>query len=223
MLAVEKAAYLTIDDGPAEDFIQKVEYLNAKGIKAIWFCLGEALESFSEEAISAIRNGHVIGNRSYNAADFSAISLNDVREQLERTDTIVDELYSRAGVSRPSKVFRFPYLQDETKEGHFAAIQRILDQLGYRQPSFENIQHDGCDPVSLKKGLHVACTLDTFDLGLDIARSEDKDSRLSQSNEIIMIHDWISLEPFKVLMEKMIAKGLSFQLPKEMNLSSMSV
>lgn len=223
MLAVEKTAYLTIDDGPAEDFIQKVEYLNGKGIKAVWFCLGKALESYSEVAISAIRDGHVIGNRSYDAADFSAISLNDVREQLERTDRIVEELYSSAGVSRPAKVFRFPYLQDETKEGHFAAIQRVLDQLGYRQPSFESIRHDTCSPVSLKKGLNVAFTLDTFDLGLAIARGEDKENRLSLSNEIIMLHDWISLEPFKALIEKLIAQGFYFQLPKEMNLSSMSV
>src|SRR4029453_7270509 len=97
MLAVERAAYLTIDDGPAGDFREKVDYLNAKGIQAIWFCVGEALENFSEEVMYAIRSGHVIGNRGYDYADFSAISVLEAKGQLERSDKIIDSLYTEAG------------------------------------------------------------------------------------------------------------------------------
>jgi peptidoglycan/xylan/chitin deacetylase (PgdA/CDA1 family) len=219
MLAVERAAYLTMDDGPVEDFMEKVEYLNGKGIRAIWFCAGELLERFSEEAKHAIKTGHVIGNRSYDCADLSAISLLDVRVQLERSDRIIERLYAEADVERPSKVFRYPYVQDETKDEHFAAIEQLLEQLGYQQPSFENIQCASPNEANLKPGIHVSCTLDTFDLGADGALREASDLQASNRNEIIMIHDWISAEPFKTLVDKLLAMGVAFKLPKEMSLN----
>ncbi|WP_169090583.1 polysaccharide deacetylase family protein [Paenibacillus sp. PL91] len=219
MLAVERAAYLTMDDGPTEDFMEKVEYLNGKGIRAIWFCAGEALERFSEEAKHAIKTGHVIGNRSYDCADFSAISLLDVRGQLERSDRIIEQLYAEADVERPSKAFRYPYVQDETNDEHFAAIERLLEQLGYQQPSFEKIRYAAPNEASMKPGIHVSCTLDTFDLAADGALSGGGDSQASNGNEIIMIHDWISAEPFKALVDKLLAMGLAFRLPKETSLN----
>jgi peptidoglycan/xylan/chitin deacetylase (PgdA/CDA1 family) len=223
MLAAEKAVYLTIDDGPAEDFVQKVNFLNAKGIRAIWFCMGEALERFSKEAIDAIKAGHIIGNRSYDHADFSAISLHDAREQIERTDCIIDELYTKAETIRPSKLFRFPFmqhLQDKAFDDHFEGIQRVLDQLGYHQPSIENMQYSERISGSLKSGLHVECTWDTFDLERADVVNERDDLQASNGNEIIMIHDWISVAPFKALMDKLIAKNVVFQLPKEMSLQN---
>lgn len=223
MLAVERAAYLIIDDGPAEDFKEKVNYLNAKGIRAIWFCLGEALERFSEEAVRAIKDGHMIGNRSYDDADLSALSLEEVREQLERTDRIVDGLYTRAGVLRPSKLFRFPYVHDETNEGHFAGIQRVLEELGYEQPKFENIRSNERSQAALNKGLHVECTRDTFDLGADAALGEEGGLQAFSGSEIIMIHDWVPAAPFKAIMDKLIMKGMAFQLPKEMSGNIVSV
>jgi peptidoglycan/xylan/chitin deacetylase (PgdA/CDA1 family) len=219
MLAVERAAYLTIDDGPAGDFMEKVDYLNAKGIRAIWFCLGEALERFAEEAMHAIKTGHIIGNRSYDNGDFSAMNLSDVRQQLERSDRIIDQLYAGADRVRPSKVFRYPYVQDESNEAHFTAIQHLLDGLGYQQPTFENIRAIEPNGASLEQGIHVSCTQDTFDLGADEMISAANDSQAFNGNEIIMIHDWISLDPFKALVDKLIAKGVAFKLPKEMSLN----
>ncbi|WP_052675771.1 polysaccharide deacetylase family protein [Paenibacillus sp. IHBB 10380] len=223
MLGVEKTAYLTIDEGPAGDFIEKVDCLNVNGIQAIWFCLGEALENFSEEAIYAISHGQIIGNRSYNHADLSEISLDQVREQLERTDRIIDKLYARADVARPFKVFRFPYLSNETSNEHFVAIQGVLEELGYQHPLFENIRYGEQNHTGLRQGLHVGSTWDTFDLGLNTLCSEERDRHLLQSNEIVMIHDWISIDPFKALMAKLIASGISFTLPQGMSLNSMSV
>lgn len=47
------------------------------------------------------------------------------------------------------------HLLDEMNDDHFEGIQRVLDELGYQQPFFEN--------GSPKTGLHVDCTWDTFD------------------------------------------------------------
>ncbi|MEV5029010.1 polysaccharide deacetylase family protein [Paenibacillus sp. LPE1-1-1.1] len=216
MLAVERAAYLTIEDGPAEDFMQKINYLNANGIRAIWFCLGEALEKNLEAALYAIQSGHVIGNRGYGLADFSTISLMDARGQIERTDRLIDDLYARTDIARPIKVFRFPFMQDDMNQEHFAGIQLALEQLGYQQPAFENIHYAPQDEASLKQGLHVICTQDTFDLGLEASSSEGSRPFGSAGNEIILIHDWISVAPFKVLLDSLLKKGIGFLLPREM-------
>jgi len=225
MLAVEKAVYLTIDEGPAEDFVQKVNFLNAKEIRAIWFCMGEALESCSEQAIAAIKAGHIIGNRGYDLADFSVIGLQDVRGQIERTDRIIDELYTKAETIRPSKLFRFPFMQhllDEMNDDHFEGIQRVLDELGYQQPSFENVQYRDSISGSPKSGLHVECTWDTFDFEPADVMNKQDDLQAS-SGQIIMIHDWISVAPFQALMDKLLATNIVFQLPKETTLQTAAI
>lgn len=221
MLAVKKAVYLTIDDGPAEDFLQKVNYLNSLDIKVVWFCLGEALERFSEEAIYAIKAGHIIGNRSYDHVDFSSIPVHAVKDQIERTDRIIDELYSKANAARPSKLFRFPFMEhiaDDMSEDHFGDIQRVLEEQGYHQPFDEKVKDsDEQSFIRVKSGIHVSCTLDTFDLGLADVLDESSDKSAAYGNEIIMIHDWISLASFKTVMDKLAASDVAFRLPKEMN------
>lgn len=51
-----KCACLTIDDGPTPKMAAYVNHLNTIGIKAIWFCLGENLARFPQQAIHAIQN-----------------------------------------------------------------------------------------------------------------------------------------------------------------------
>jgi peptidoglycan/xylan/chitin deacetylase (PgdA/CDA1 family) len=105
----QKIAYLTIDDGPTEDMKEKINFLDSKGIKAIWFCQGRELEKFPDQAIYAIKKGHIIGSHSYDHPNFSEIDLEEAKNQIEKTDKIIDDLYSQAGISRPIKVFRFPF------------------------------------------------------------------------------------------------------------------
>ncbi|RLE93929.1 MAG: polysaccharide deacetylase, partial [Thermoprotei archaeon] len=103
-----KIAYLTIDDAPSRDFKHKIEYLESKGIKATFFCQGRFLEERLEEAVDAIRKGHVIGNHSYDHPRFSEITLEEAERQIRRTDELIEEAYRLAGVPRLYRVFRFP-------------------------------------------------------------------------------------------------------------------
>ncbi|WP_139991359.1 polysaccharide deacetylase family protein [Paenibacillus paridis] len=210
MLAVERTAYLTIDEGPAGDFRQKVEYLNAKGIRAIWFCMGEALEKFSDEAIFAIKAGHWIGNGSYDHTDLSAISLPNAREQIGQTDQIINELYTEAKVARTAKLFRFPYMQHEAMVEHFAGIDRVLGELGYSGLPFENSAGIGSEH-------HVTFTCDTFDLSDASAFSQEGGLLYEAGNHIIKLHDWIGLAPFQTLIDKLLSIGLGFGLPQEVD------
>lgn len=74
-----------------------------------------------------------------------------------KTDTLLEELYQRAEVTRPAKIFRFPYMDkgghrnsvdyenrdwlgESTNPDKKEALQCFLRQQGYVQPRFENIQ-----------------------------------------------------------------------------------
>ncbi|CAM4426221.1 polysaccharide deacetylase family protein [Paenibacillus alkaliterrae] len=195
MSAVQKTACLIIDEGPAEHFLHKIDFLNANGMQSIWFCLGEALEDHVDAAIYAIKHGHAIANRGYTYTDFSKISLNEAREQLEKTERLIEKIYEKAAAARPFKAFRFPYLKDERETGHFSAIQRILGGLGYPENPF-------------------AYTYDTFDIGQGNIPYAEGAQRLTGSNEIILIHEWIALDAFKALIEKMKAANIRFKLPE---------
>ncbi|HBY09449.1 MAG TPA: polysaccharide deacetylase [Chloroflexi bacterium] len=150
-----KIAYLTIDDAPSADFEQKIDFLHSKGIPAIFFCPGNALETRPEPIIDAIHQGFVIANHAYDHPHFSGITLEACLEQIRKTDQILEAIYRQAGVSIPAKYFRFPYGDKGALTGDdpFAPvsgpgrerkqiIQAELRRLGYTQPDFPDVTYD---------------------------------------------------------------------------------
>jgi peptidoglycan/xylan/chitin deacetylase (PgdA/CDA1 family) len=238
----QKLAYLTIDDGPTRKTVEQIDYLDSREIKAIWTCGGEFLERFGDKMVYAIRRGHVVGNHGYDHPNFSKISLEEAREQIEKTDRLIEGVYEKAGVRRPSKIFRFPFLDNGDTEGayekvdwsneHVRALQEILRDLGYRQPRFEGINYEWYRKVGMDKCLNVDCTYDTNDSWLhpledwdidlqDVLARMDEDVpegcrglNYDGSNEIIMMHAFIPLDAFEAIIEKMLAKELKFVLPQ---------
>jgi peptidoglycan/xylan/chitin deacetylase (PgdA/CDA1 family) len=69
-----KQAYLTMDDAPSASFKKKVDFLTAKSIPAVFFCLGKLLEERFGEAVYALNRGYIIGNHSYDHPYFSDLT-----------------------------------------------------------------------------------------------------------------------------------------------------
>lgn len=151
---MQKIVYLTIDDAPSETFLPKMEYLHAHRIPAVFFCQGNFLEQRPDFARQAIRRGFVLGNHAYDHPHFSELTLDQCREQILRTDQIIDDLYASAGVERPARWFRFPYgdkggllgsewFEPYSPEGaaRKAALQEYLRGLGYTRPAFERVTY----------------------------------------------------------------------------------
>ena len=147
-----QVGYLTIDDSPTEDFLNKVNLLSSMEIPAIFFCRGNRLEERPDDAISAIKKGYVLGNHSYSHPHFSELTLKECFQEIKQTDEILDKIYRDAEVTRPAKLFRFPYgdkgsktdaehgwPDDENKKLFMQGIQNYLKRLGYHQPIFQNI------------------------------------------------------------------------------------
>ena len=143
-----KSAYLTIDDGPSEDWKAKLSFLEAQGIPAVWFCEGQALQAQPDFAPTAIHRGDVIANHSCDHPRFSESSLDECERQILRTDELIDRAYSEARAGRPAKFFRFPggdkggQVQDVTEgRQRKAYLQDLLRRHGYWQPSFPGVTY----------------------------------------------------------------------------------
>jgi peptidoglycan/xylan/chitin deacetylase (PgdA/CDA1 family) len=240
---MNKKAYLTIDDGPTEETTLYVDFLNEKQIQAIWFCQGRSLEKYPDQAIYAIHNGQVLGNHSYDHTHFSDISINQAKEQIKRTDEIIDWIYTKAGVVRPTKIFRFPHLDNgsldeyektDWSNPHVSAIQSYLRELNYSLPIFQNITYNRTRNAGFLTCVNVDCTYDSMDWCLEdgvelfgyhdlptiLARvdedfpEEGRGINYPYSNDIIMMHADKGIEGFKPILNKIESKGITFILPK---------
>ncbi len=238
-----KIGYLTIDDSPSVNFEEVVNYLVEMKIPAIFFCEGRKLEKRIDIVINAIRKGFIIGNHSYNHPKFSEISIKEAQDQIIKTDEIIDNIYNQSDISRPIKLFRFPflnngssndYLECDWNNEHVKAIQKILEDLGYTQPKFKQIDYDWFIEAGFSKCLNVNCTYDSFDWCLKegeecfgyhdlqtVLNRIDEDIpeggrgiNYPESNEIIMMHNWISINDFKAIINKFLTKGIEFRIPE---------
>jgi peptidoglycan/xylan/chitin deacetylase (PgdA/CDA1 family) len=211
--------YLTIDDSPSKDFREKVEFLLARGIPAIIFCIGSQLEmeARSEDVVYAIKNGFIIGNHSYGHPRFSKLSVEEARDQVLKTDKLIDGLYRKAGVKRQMKVFRFPYCDrgdgkcnsrgvSEDEKRHIAAIQQVLRANGYKHPRFNGVRYNGHIWPALFVDLHW-----TYDVRNDGHRPPP----LKKTNNIVLIHDnYKAAEEFARELDRLVEAGLRFELPR---------
>lgn len=166
---MQKLVYLTIDDSPSKNMMEKADYLLKKRIPAIFFCIGHLMEKNPDAILYAIKKGFIIGNHSYSHPFFSKIPLEQCYQEIAKTDKIIENLYSKANKKRPAKLFRFPY---GDKGGQFIntivldksiminqpigkkkknKIQRFLKDLGYSQPKFDNINYKYFKKFNLNK------------------------------------------------------------------------
>ena len=132
--------YLTIDDGPSSSALEKLDFFAERGITAIWFLLGENIAKNKEAAIEAIRGGHILGNHSYSHPHFGVTSTKTIREEITKTELLLEEVYASAGARRPAKLFRFPY--GETG-GFFKkrALYKMLEDFGFEGGPFSTVQY----------------------------------------------------------------------------------
>jgi len=222
-------AYLTIDDAPSADFERKVSFLRARGVPAVFFCIGEQLDRHSTAVVDAIRCGFVIANHSYSHRQFSQLSLTESIDEIAATDAIIERLYDAAGQSRPVKLFRYPY-GDRGRRA--PAVNRYLSKTGYvglRIP-------DPRLPFPFVRGLRFrnADSWWTFDLrdwcladrnhqhpihsGRDVIDRLDRELAQTRwrigSNHVFLSHDHVeTAELFTTLIGSLLSYGIVFELP----------
>lgn len=100
-----KQIALTFDDVPDPRFTPQIlDILKKKGVKATFFVVGERAQKHPDLVLAIKRDGHVIGNHSYNHPQFKKLSLTAFQRQIRKTERI---LYKQTGI-RP-RLIRPPY------------------------------------------------------------------------------------------------------------------
>lgn len=83
---------LTFDDAPDDQFTPLVlDVLKREGVQATFFVVGNRIEAHPEIVKRMVREGHLLGNHSYNHANLPKLSDAGFREQVIRTDRLISE------------------------------------------------------------------------------------------------------------------------------------
>jgi len=107
-------AYLTIDDSPSMRMDDLVDYLEKKGIPAVFYCRGDLLEDNTASAIRALQKGFVLANHTYSHQRASEKDFAWIVEDIERCENLLEEVHAVAQVRRRGKYFRFPHIDRGT-------------------------------------------------------------------------------------------------------------
>lgn len=206
--------YLTIDDVPSRRFEEKLDFLKARKVPALLFCVGRDIAGREDALADALRSGYALGNHSYSHRHFSELSLEECQAEIEDTDALISSLYARAGVPWTRKFFRFPYLDlgaGLTAGGQAARIQEMLRASGYSclaaQPGGR--ADTGCDFDQMEYFLGKSDAPDGLDKGEKILARIDSDH--PACDDIVMIHDHLeSHELFFECVNRYLANGIRF-------------
>lgn len=101
------------------------------------------MEKNFDHVVYAIQHGFWIGNHSYTHPHFSDISLSEAREEIVRTEELIDKAYSVAKCTRPVRLFRFPYMDKGLKKGveYTQQLQQLLQELNFERVVFKDVKH----------------------------------------------------------------------------------
>ncbi len=82
---------LTFDDGPSKYTKQIVNLLKKYNCNATFFVLGNKVKIYKDTIKESISNGNEIGNHSYNHKWLSRLKVEDIKEQINKTQDILKE------------------------------------------------------------------------------------------------------------------------------------
>lgn len=104
-LDIRPKVALTFDDGPNESFTPQVlDILKDHSIQATFFVVGRSVKMYPEVARRIVNEGHIIANHSYDHPNFTEISDQEVRYQINHTQEIIQRVTGQT----PS-LYRMPY------------------------------------------------------------------------------------------------------------------
>lgn len=110
--------YLTFDDGPDPRWTPQVlDILRRHGVEAVFFEVGTSVAAHPDLVRRVRREGHLIGNHTWNHASLTTLRGRAIRAQLDRTERALGE--------RPRCV-RPPY------GAHDARVDKVIRSRGQR-------------------------------------------------------------------------------------------
>ncbi len=123
----KRCVYLTFDDGPIPEVTpQLLDILKQEGVHATFFMVGQKAEEYPEIKERVKREGHAIGNHTYNHLKGILYSKNDYIANVMKADRLLDG----------TRLFRPPYGRMGWRQKH------ALRQLGFKICLWDVLTHD---------------------------------------------------------------------------------
>jgi len=139
----EKTLYLTFDDGPTPEITEwTLHQLQKYNAKATFFCVGKNIDEHFEIYHKIIKNGHSIGNHTYNHLNDSKTEAQAYIDNIEKAEITINRSKQQS-----SKLFRPPY-------GRLKYSQSIkIRKLGYKIIMWDVLSADFDTSISKEKCL----------------------------------------------------------------------
>ncbi|WP_248928255.1 polysaccharide deacetylase family protein [Paenibacillus hamazuiensis] len=142
-VSAPKAA-LTFDDAPDDKYTPQVlDILKKYHVKATFFIVGSRAEKHPQLVKRMVREGHVIGNHSYDHALLPKLPDEKYKSQIRKTDAIIKRL---TGYS--PRFLRPPYGEISESQLKWAAAERMLvvnwnvDSQDWRQLNAQQVTYN---------------------------------------------------------------------------------
>ncbi|NMP24884.1 polysaccharide deacetylase family protein [Sulfobacillus harzensis] len=80
---------LTFDDGPDDSTTPAIlNVLSRYGVPATFFCVGSCASRYPKTLRAIAKEGHKIGNHSWDHLDLTTLQAGDIHDQLDRTNKV---------------------------------------------------------------------------------------------------------------------------------------
>lgn len=187
----KKVIALTFDDGPhPKETDQVLDVLKKYDVKATFFIAGKHANWYSKPLIRASKEGHEIGNHTFNHPDISNLSRVQLEEEIIKCEDILIKLTGK----KPT-LFRPPYgsykretLEDIAKKYNYKIILwTTVDARDWQNPGANKIA--------------------------------DTITNNAKNGDIILLHDYATnntVEALDILIPKMIENGYKFVTVSEL-------
>jgi len=138
----DKILYLTFDDGPTPEITNWVlNTLKSFNAKASFFCIGKNIEAHPDIFHNILKDGHTIGNHTYNHIKGWKTKTADYLLDVEKTQAAIQFTSHNMAYSN-TPLFRPPYGQIKPQQG------RELIKLGYKIIMWDIISFDWDKEIS---------------------------------------------------------------------------
>lgn len=189
-----KTLLLTFDDGPDRVWTPQIlSILQALHAPAAFFAVGQQAQTYPQLLSRIASDGYIVGNHSYLHPDFSQISPERIRLELNSTERLIESAFGRRSV-----LFRAPYNTDSTpRDAAELEPLREVARLGY---------------------VIVGANIDSQDWkrpGVDQIITNVEKGLQNSTNHIIVFHDAggnrsQTVEALKRLIPSLRARGYQF-------------
>ncbi|RWZ58171.1 delta-lactam-biosynthetic de-N-acetylase [Halobacillus fulvus] len=149
----DKTVYFTFDNGYEQGYTgQVLDVLKEKGVPATFFVTGHYIESAPDLVKRMAKEGHLIGNHSWSHPDFTQLSKDKMKTELDKVDQAVQKLTDQnvmSFVRPPRGTFNANTLKWAKEFGYTHAFWSVAfkDWETDKQKGWEYAYHSVLDQV----------------------------------------------------------------------------